>query len=244
VDLVFPHHENEIAQSEAATGKPFVKLWLHNEHLLVGGKKMSKSLKNFFTLQDLQEQARATPREVRHALLSAHYRSQLNFQVTYEGQGDQSQLSRFDSIEQSRQALRTLDAFRQAAREAATGEIPPDKQALVEQAQAEFKAGIQDDLNVNRALAAIFTLKNELRGDLGGVGPAVEAFLADADQVLGFLEPDAVAGLDAEAPGLFDGWVAAREAKDWGQADALREQLKERGIGVQAKKGESSWHRI
>ena len=236
MDLVFPHHENEIAQSEASTGKPFVKLWLHNEHLLVGAKKMSKSLKNFFTLEDLRQQARATPREVRHALLTAHYRSQLNFQVTYDG----GVLQKFDAIESSRTALRTLDTFRQAAREAG-GEGTSD---LVDQARAEFRAGLEDDLNVNRALAAIFTLKNALGGELAGIGGTVEAFLADADQVLGFLEPEADEGLDAETQALFDGWVTARGSQNWAEADALRDQLKAKGIGVQAKQGESSWHRL
>ncbi|MCB0877339.1 MAG: cysteine--tRNA ligase, partial [Solirubrobacterales bacterium] len=83
VDLVFPHHENEIAQTEAATGHVFSRLWVHNEHLLVGGQKMSKSLGNFYTFAQLRELAGASGREVRYALLTAHYRKQLNFQVTY-----------------------------------------------------------------------------------------------------------------------------------------------------------------
>src|SRR5690606_2675092 len=120
VDLVFPHHENEIAQSEAATGRTFSRLWVHNEHLLVGGQKMAKRLKNFFTLEDLRRLGGATPREVRYALISAHYRSPLNLQVTYEGEGEARRPVRFDSLEVARGALRRFDQFRKDLRAKAT----------------------------------------------------------------------------------------------------------------------------
>ena len=245
VDLVFPHHENEIAQSEAATGRRFARLWVHNEHLLVGGKKMSKSLKNFFTLEDLQRQAGATPREVRWALLlQAHYRSHLNFQVTYEGE----KIVRWDSLEAARGALRRLDDLRRAL----TAELqapPPGSGAAAERvarARREVREAIADDLNVVRAVAALFELQNDLRGQPLGAAAAGQALalLDEADRVLGVLAPEPVRGLDPAEEDLFQRWVAARASKDWTAADAVKQALASRGIGVRARKdGPAEWFR-
>jgi cysteinyl-tRNA synthetase len=248
VDLVFPHHENEIAQSEAATGLPFSRYWVHNEHLLVSNQKMSKSLNNFYTFQDLQTIAGATPREVRYALLSVHYRSQLNFMVEYEGQGADRKAVRFESIEAARGALKRVDEFRRSLGARDGGPASEAQRARLEQARAAFRAAVADDLNVPRALAALFELIGDLNRDkLRAFDPAfgreVEALLDDADEVLGVLQPETV-GLDPDEQGLFDGWAAAREAKDWPQADALRDRLTALGIQVQARKGENTWVRL
>jgi cysteinyl-tRNA synthetase len=244
VDLVFPHHENEIAQSEAATGKPFSRLWVHNEHLLVGGQKMSKRLKNFFTLADLEQLAGATPREVRYSLIAAHYRAQLNLQVTYEGEGEARRPVRFDSIETARASLRRLDQFRKDLKLKATGSASA-RDALAAK-KAELREAIRDDLNVARALGVIFELVTEVNR-LGAWSPAfaaeVDAFLDDADRVLGVLKPEAEA-LGPEEQALFDAWKAARDAKDFKRADEVRAQLSARGIQVQARKGaEPTWTR-
>ncbi len=250
VDLVFPHHENEIAQSEAATKRPFSRFWVHNEHLLVGGTKMAKSLKNFFTLGDLQTLGGATPREVRYALISAHYRSHLNLQVTYEGEGEARKPVRFDSLLDARGALKRLDQFRKDLREGARDADPARAEAhraALETARTTFRAAIQDDLNVPRALGALFELVsavNKAGPTAKGVAAELLAFWSEADQVLGVLTPEPD-GLDAEAQGLFDQWKAARDAKDFAGADALRAKLAERKIGVQAKKGgEATWTRL
>ncbi len=245
VDLVFPHHENEIAQSEATTGKPFSRFWVHNAHLLVGGQKMSKSLNNFFTFAQLRDLAGATGREVRYALLSGHYRKTLNLQVTYEGEGEARRPVRFDSLEAARSALERLDEFRRSLRGRGGAGAPPGGEALLERARADLAAAIADDLNVPQALGRLFELVkevNKLPPFDDAFGGAVEALLDDVDRVLGVLapEPDRLA---PDEQGLFDRWVAARAAKDWPAADALRAELQQRGLEVQARKGESTWTR-
>jgi len=245
VDLVFPHHENEIAQSEGASGKTFSRFWAHNEHLMVGGQKMSKSLGNFYTFRDLQRIAGASGREVRYALLTAHYRKQLNLQVTYEGEGEARRPARFDSLDAAREALRRLDEFRRSLTGRGGAPAPEAARALLRATREEVAAAIADDLNAPQALGRLFELVkevNKLPAFDDAFGAEVQAFLDDIDQVLGFLAPDEV-GLSPEEQGLFDGWVAARAAKDWSQADALRARLAERGIQVQARKGDSTWTR-
>ena len=246
VDLVFPHHENEIAQSEAASGCTFARFWLHNEHLLVGGQKMSKSLKNFYTLGDLVTLGQATPREVRYALIAAHYRSPSNLAVTYEGEGEARRPVRFDSLVDARGALKRLDAFRRDLRARATGQASSDgAHERLARARTAFRDAIEDDLNVPRALAALF----ELVADVNRLGTwdvefaaAVEAFWDDADRVLGVLAPEADA-LSPEEQALFERWQAARTAKDWAGADAVKAELTARGITVQARKDGATWTR-
>lgn len=247
IDLVFPHHENEIAQAEAATGKTFSKIWVHNEHLMVGGKKMSKSLKNFYTFRQLQELAGASGREVRYALLNAHYSKKLNLQVTYEGEGEERRATRFDAIEAAREAIHRLDEFRKGLLIRGGGPADEGARDMVEGYRAAMRGAIADDLNVPAALGKLFELVrevNKLPPFDTAFGEFVIGILDDVDQVLGVLEPEAEAGLSAEEETLFQGWAAAREGKDWAQADTLRDQLKERGIQVQARKGESTWSRI
>src|SRR6202041_1624191 len=147
IDLAFPHHENEIAQSEAATGKPFVRYWMHSEHLLVEGEKMSKSLGNFYTLRDLFKKG-FKPSALRFALASVPYRKQLNFT--------------FDGLQQ---AASSVERLRNFADRLVTGRFPEGQQPgmaeRIAKAAEEFDAGLSDDLNTARALAAAFDLLRE-----------------------------------------------------------------------------------
>ena len=214
-DLAFPHHEDEIAQSEGATGKPFVKYWLHGAHLLVEGKKMSKSLGNFFTLRDLLAKG-YTGREIRRELVSAYYRETFNF--TCEG------------LDGSRTALARLDECVGKLREVAgTTTSEPDAK-LIE----DFISAMDNDLNVSAAWGVVFDWVRETNRLLaeGKLTPAAAAAaLAAWDQV------DSVFGLgrkpDAEAPpeivALLDQRQAARKAKDFKKSDAIRDELKVKG---------------
>ena len=214
-DLAFPHHEDEIAQSEGATGKPFVKYWLHGAHLLVEGKKMSKSLGNFFTLRDLLAKG-FTGREVRYLLLTASYRETFNF--TIEGLGS------------ARTSLARIDECLAKLRELSAGGAAAPESALVE----KFTAALDDDLNVSAAWGAIFDWVRDTNKALAGQSiSAVQAAAALAawdrlDTVLG------LGGLPAEgAPpellALLAARQAARLAKDFKKSDAIRDELKAKG---------------
>ncbi|MBM3878990.1 MAG: cysteine--tRNA ligase [Verrucomicrobia bacterium] len=221
-DLIFPHHEDEIAQSEGADlqgpGQPFVRHWLHGAHLLVEGRKMSKSLGNFYTLRDLLAKG-FNGREIRYLLLSAHYRESFNF--TIEGlQGARSALGRID------ECLSKLEERAGAAPAAAT-EVDP---ALLER----FAAALEDDLNISAAWAAVFDWIRDLNRRLaeGALTPtqatAALATWRRLDAVLALGGPTA-----AEAPApmlaLLEARQAARRAKDFARADAFRLELKSQG---------------
>jgi cysteinyl-tRNA synthetase len=250
-DLIFPHHEDEIAQSEGATGEPFVRTWLHVKHLRVEGRKMSKSLGNFITVRELLDEG-VSPAAIRHQLLSAHYRSELNF--TREG------------LEASDRAVNRLLDF-----EARLAALPPggvvgpesragERDALQEaaaQALARFTAALQDDLNVSEGMAAVFVLLNQVNGllDRGSVeiSPgglhAVRGALASMDRILGLLE----VGRRSRVvdPELAD-WVEtlllqrseARASRDWARADEIREELSGRGIAIEDTAQGTRWKRV
>ncbi len=214
-DLTFPHHEDEIAQSEGATGKPFVKYWLHGAHLLVEGKKMSKSLGNFFTLRDLLAKG-YTGREIRRELVSAYYRETFNF--TCEG------------LDGSRTALARLDECVGKLREVAGATTSDPDAKLI----GDFTSAMDNDLNVSAAWGVVFDWVREMNRLLaeGKLTPAAAAAaLAAWDKV------DSVFGLgrkpDAEAPteivALLDQRQAARKAKDFKKSDAIRDELKGKG---------------
>jgi cysteinyl-tRNA synthetase len=234
VDNIFPHHENEIAQSEGATGRRFVRTWLHAAHLLVDGGKMSKSLGNFYTVPDLLERG-ARPSAVRYLLLSAHYRTQLNF--TLEGVEDADRA--LGRIMEFRGRLR--DARASAGREngSSTGRDPLALEA--DGASEAFERAMDDDLNVSDALAAVFglvrkgnALLDEDRGGSEGVRRAL-AFLEDFDAVFGVLS---LREGERELPEEVQRWLeariaereAAREAGDYERADAIRDEVESRGI--------------
>ena len=249
IDLAFPHHENEIAQSEAATGKPFVRYWLHAEHLLVEGEKMSKSLGNFFTLRDLFAKG-YKPSALRFALASVPYRKQLNFT--------------FDGLQQATSSVERLRNFAERLKQ---GKFPAGKQqgmaARIEKAVEELDAGLSDDLNTARALAAVFDLvreaniamdKSEFRqGDV----PAVQGLLATFDKIFAVLEDNDGEKLralgfgsaergpdDAEIDRLVVERTAAKKKRDFATADRIRKELADRGIIIEdAKDGSVRWKR-
>ncbi|MEI6074726.1 MAG: cysteine--tRNA ligase [Verrucomicrobiota bacterium] len=214
-DLKFPHHEDEIAQSEGATGKPFVKHWLHGAHLLVEGKKMSKSLGNFFTLRDLQTKG-FTGREVRYLLLTAHYRETFNF--TLEGLGG------------ARTALARIDECVSKLRELAAGQTALPENSLDQQ----FSDALADDLNISAAWASVFEWVREtnkrLAENLLSANAAASALAAweKVDSVLG-VGVQAEIDIPAEIRSLADARAEAKKVRDFKLADAIRDDLKAKG---------------
>ncbi len=228
-DLKFPHHEDEIAQSEGATGKSFVKYWLHGAHLLVEGKKMSKSLGNFFTLRDLLAKG-FTGREVRYLLLTAHYRETFNF--TLDGlTGAKSALARIDECVGK---LREVGVQASACSgNTLKRELQPDAPLL-----ANFSAALADDLNISAAWASVFEWVRETNKRLAENSlSATEAAAALAawgkvDSVLG-VGVKAEAEAPAEILALAEARTAAKKAKDFKRSDAIRDELKAKGWVVE-----------
>ncbi len=223
VDNIFPHHENEIAQSEAATGKPFVRYWMHCAHLLVDGRKMAKSLGNFYTLRDLQARG-YTGREARYVLLSAHYRQPLNFTFT--------------SLDAARASLRRWDEFRVRLCDTAAGTAPGLLPPWATNARDRIREAFSDDLAVPDALAAVFDLVRDGHRAMndGKLPPdqasAVLALLHDTDRVLGLLrEPCAETNHTVEQ--LVRQREEARAQKRWQEADQLRARIRALGWEVQ-----------
>jgi len=226
IDNLFPHHENEVAQSEGATGKTFVRVWMHCAHLRVNGEKMSKSSGNFFTLRDLIGLGYAG-RELRYVLINGHYRQALNFT--------------FDAVEAARTSLARIDEFCDRLTETASGAAPvPAPPAWAAEIQRQFTAALFDDLNVPEALAALFALVREGNtamqdGALTASGAAaVRTLVADFDRVLGIItfgRRDASA-LPEEVTQLLDARRTARQTKNWAASDRLRNELARMGWEV------------
>ncbi|HOW98336.1 MAG TPA: cysteine--tRNA ligase [Kiritimatiellia bacterium] len=215
VDNMFPHHEDEIAQSEAATGKPFVKYWLHCAHLIVDGRKMSKSLGNFFTLRDVIGRG-FSGREVRYVLMATHYRQWLNFT--------------FDTLRAARAALDRLDEFRARLEKTSAGAAAGPAPAWADEALDRFAAAMDEDLNISGALGALFDMIHAGNKALDGgtvdaptAGGAL-ATLRALDRVLGLLQETGETA-DAAARELAALRLKAREAKNWPEADRLRKEL-------------------
>jgi cysteinyl-tRNA synthetase len=226
IDNMFPHHENEIAQSEAATGKKFVRYWLHNEHLQVEGKKMAKKLGNYYTLRDLLKKG-YDPIAIRYLLLSTHYRQQFNF--TFEG------------LEAAKGAVERLRNFVRRLQNADGKGDNAQVEELLRQTQESFGCAMDDDLNISVALAALFDFVREVNNLLDkdavsrSEAEAAGRFMADLDKVLGVIgkvEPEPEA-LPKGAEKLIAKREEARKAKDWATADALRLKLKEMGVVVE-----------
>ncbi len=247
VDLAFPHHENEIAQSEAATGKPFVRTWLHAEHLIIEGQKMSKSLGNFYTLRDLFARGHK-PSTIRFLLLSVPYRRQLNFTE--------------DGLVQARNSIERLRNFVTRLK---TAQFPAGQNSendkRIAQAEADFDAGLADDINTAMALAAVFDLVRDintsmdcgefLQQDAPRTIAAMEKFDAilalveddDDDQLakLGF-KPQTARMPAAEVDTLIAERQAAKKARNFKLADEIRQKLADSGILLEdSKDGSVRW---
>lgn len=227
IDNLFPHHENEIAQAEAVTGKPFVQTWMHCAHLRVNGQKMSKSLGNFFTLRDLQEKG-YTGREIRYVLLNAHYRQGLNFT--------------FDALSAARAALARVDECVDAL--TARTKIAGDDDGVRVPSQLEaFGKALADDLNASEAFSACFAFVRAanaaLTADLTAAGAeAALEELRQMDRVLGFIFFGRAESTEipAEIQALADERAAARAAKNWAESDRLRDELAAKGWQVRDSK--------
>jgi len=222
VDNMFPHHEDEIAQSEAANGVKFVNYWLHCEHLLVNNQKMSKSLGNFFTLRQVLEKGHS-PEEIRWVLLGAHYRKKLNFS--------------FESLEQAREALKSFKELFERLRAAAASGKPG---AGVDDPRAAFAAALDDDLNISEALAVVYGLQKQANRlldakELGAEAAALTLdYFKDFDRIFAVFDVDKAGSDDipAEVVALAERRQQARKAKDFAASDAFRAQLTALGWAV------------
>ena len=235
VDLVFPHHENEIAQSEGATGRPFVRHWVHSAHLVVEGEKMSKSRGNFYTLRDLLEQG-WDPLAVRYLLLSVHYRKQLNFSL--------------QGMTQAQSALQRANDFIQRLRE-----VPDDREENRELTDAALNAGrnfessLDDDLNTSAALASIFDLvrKGNLLLQQKRVGgpdrDAILSFFSKVNRIFETFQLEALKLEDDEIARLIQERTKARQTRDYSRADQIRSLLSEKGIVLEDTREGTRWKR-
>jgi len=225
-DLIFPHHENEIAQSEAVTGKPFARYWMHNGYININNQKMSKSLGNFFTVREILE--RFDGEVVRFFMLSAHYRNPINFSE--------------DMLKQAQSALERLYNCKanllHAMENAPTNELSKEEGDFV-QKLAEFKGrfeeAMDDDINTADALAAIFDMVRDINSQLNPhsskqFAEKAYALLDELTGVLGLLRKDPRQELDPEIKALIEKRQQARKAKNWALADQIRDELKSRGI--------------
>ncbi|MDD6683651.1 MAG: cysteine--tRNA ligase [Clostridiales bacterium] len=227
-DLLFPHHENEVAQSECATGKPFARYWMHNGFINIDNEKMSKSKGNFFTVRDIVKEY--NPEDVRMFMLSAHYRSPVNF-------------SR-DMVAQAHASLQRLYTARDhmmfLLKNAADTEITADEQALLDKVQSSverFDAAMDDDLNTADALGALFEIVKDAnvalneKSSKAAVEKTLNTLMELAD-VLGLLAKKADDGLPAEIQQMVDERAQARKDKNWKKSDELRDALAAAGYIV------------
>ena len=237
-DLIFPHHENEIAQSECCNGAPFARYWMHNGFITVDKVKMSKSLGNFFTVRDVAAQYGYEP--IRYLMISCQYRSPINYS--------------FDAIEQCKASLERLYTCRdnldfalknaKDESDANDGEI----KALIDAKKDKFIEAMEDDLNTGEALGAVFELVRDLNTNITGIKSkelteyAITVF-DELMNVLGLLYNRKTASLDDEIEALIEARNEARKSKNWAEADRIRDELKAQGIVLEDTPQGVKWHR-
>ena len=236
-DLIFPHHENEIAQSECCNGVPFARYWMHNGYINVDNKKMSKSLGNFFTVRDVAEKYGYEP--IRYLMVSSHYRMPINYSV--------------DIIEQCKASLERRyncrDNLRFLLENAAEGQREGEEEvfARMTQYRDQFIAAMDDDLNTADGLAALFGLAREINSSVNGDSSkelcqkALDLYMELAN-VLGLLYVEKDNSLDAEIEALIEKRTQARKNRDWATADAIRDELKARHVVLEDTPQGVKWH--
>ncbi len=231
IDLIFPHHENEIAQSEGAEGKKFVNYWMHCAHLVVEGKKMSKSLGNFYTLRDITERG-YNPKAIRYLLLSTHYRQQLNFT--------------FEELNAATKTVEGLIDLMKRLKEADGKNTDAEK--AIKDAIKSFEKAMDDDLNISEALASVFSLvkhANKLLSE-GKISKEDGRKIIDAfekfDKVLGILEGDEEE-ISEEIEELIKKREDARKKGNWKESDRIREELKQKNIILEDTKTGVRWRK-
>ncbi len=217
VDLIFPHHTNEIAQSEAAYGKKFCNRWMHNEHLIVNGEKMSKSLGNFFTLRDLVKKG-YEPKAVRYELLSTHYRQKLDF--------------REDNLKKIPETLQKFYDFLDKLDEVKGDKDDKEVDKLTKKAKDEFEKSLDNDLNISGALAAVFQFMTDINKIMANLSKKdaekIKKVMNDFDSVLGVMQHEKV-DAPKEIKELAEKRIEARKSKNWAEADKLRDEIKKKG---------------
>lgn len=233
VDNIFPHHENEIAQTEAATGERFANYWLHNSHLIIESRKMSKSEGNYYTIEDLVQKGH-NPVAIRYLLLATHYRQQLNFTL--------------DGLEAAKAAITRLRDFGAIVENTGGAADNDAVRSAVHKAVAGFEAGLDDDLNISPSLAAVFDFVRDINAIIAARGLSD----SDRDSVLGtFKKFDSVLGvvyieeklLDEETEELIGRRIEAKKKKDFVSADSIRARLLERGIILEDTPTGTKWKR-
>ncbi len=236
--MIFPHHENEVAQSECCNDAPFARYWMHNGYINVDNKKMSKSLGNFFTVRDVAEKFGYEP--IRFFLISSSYRSPINYND--------------ESIEQATAALERLYNCRNglefALKNAPAGDADAAVIAFCQQRREQFIAAMDDDLNTADGIAALFELAKDCNRMVAADQPtegscraALEAFNELAD-VLGLLYARDNAEDDGDIVALIEARTQARAAKNWAESDRIREELKAMGVVVEDTPQGVKWHRV
>jgi cysteinyl-tRNA synthetase len=235
IDLVFPHHENEIAQSEGATGKRFVNYWIHFEHLKVEGETMSKTKGNYYTFRDLTKKGYSAA-AIRYFLLSVPYNKQINLN--------------FDVLAGAEKTVESLRDFRDRLSEAKTETGSDEKiHEIAETALKEFEEGMDDDLNTSVALAVLHNLSREVNRALARKQVKSEnqkellALLGRFDSVLNILGQPQREMLDSEIQGLIDERQKARHRRDFARADEIRDQLAQRGVVLEDTKDGVRWRK-
>jgi cysteinyl-tRNA synthetase len=221
IDLIFPHHQNEIAQSEAATGKQFVRYWLHNEWLVVNGKKMSKSLGNFFTLRDLLQKG-YSPKAIRYELMATHYRQKLDFME--------------ENLKKIPETLQRFYDFLDKLDEVKATTSNKEVDSVIKKAKEKFEESMDNDLNIAPALAAIFEFMTSVNKIMGNISKKdaekIKKAMLGFDSVLGIIEHEKEK-IPKDIKELAEKRLEARKQKNWELADKLRDGIKKKGFIIE-----------